>query len=325
MNLFCKLTRLITHSSRRSRFLSLLTLSLIFYVLEHLIHRNRVHLPTEFSTCNCSKEAGYLKRFGSFGPREFSWCSSESLRHGTHQKVIVYSMFSVDTESPVAQRYLSLLRNISMSTQEGYAGWVVRIYHNIDYRSETHRDLCNLYCQFSHVDLCSVPSIIESVGENHVAIEASLISHLNPRMFRYLVMFDPVVDVFISRDLDSFIWKREIDAVEEWLQSNYTFHVMRDHEHHDAAMLAGTCLIRINNVIVIEFVCIAIRTFRSTLNLTLFRKGMWGAKLHQRRDLLQGLMRILIIAGQNQKVYQDQVALESIVWPVAKYDVVSVN
>lgn len=49
---------------------------------------------------------------------------------------------------------------------------------------------------------------------------------------------------------------------------------------------------------------------------------MWGAKLDRRRDLLEGLMRILVIAGQTQKVYQDQVALESIIWPVAKYDVV---
>jgi hypothetical protein len=50
---------------------------------------------------------------------------------------------------------------------------------------------------------------------------------------------------------------------------------------------------------------------------------MWGAKLHQRRDLIEGLMRALILAGQNQIGWQDQASLDTIVWPVAKYDVVS--
>ena len=58
-------------------------------------------------------------------------------------------------------------------------------------------------------------------------------------MFRYLVMFDPNVDVFISRDVDSIIWRREVDAVTEWLRSNYTFHSMRDNRNHGVVMLAG--------------------------------------------------------------------------------------
>lgn len=59
-------------------------------------------------------------------------------------------------------------------------------------------------------------------------------------MFRYLVAFNPDVDLFISRDADSMIRQREVDAVEQWLQSNHvTFHVMRDNIGHDAFMLAG--------------------------------------------------------------------------------------
>lgn len=50
---------------------------------------------------------------------------------------------------------------------------------------------------------------------------------------------------------------------------------------------------------------------------------MWGAKLHQRRDLIEGLMRALVLAGQNQIGWQDQASLDTIVWPAAKYDVVS--
>ena len=48
---------------------------------------------------------------------------------------------------------------------------------------------------------------------------------------------------------------------------------------------------------------------------------MWGAKIHQRRDLVEGLTRALILAGQGSAV-MDQNSLSAIVWPVAKYDVV---
>jgi hypothetical protein len=50
---------------------------------------------------------------------------------------------------------------------------------------------------------------------------------------------------------------------------------------------------------------------------------MWGAKLHRRRDLIEGLMRALVLAGQDQIRWQDQASLDTIVWPAAKYDVVS--
>ena len=49
---------------------------------------------------------------------------------------------------------------------------------------------------------------------------------------------------------------------------------------------------------------------------------MWGAKMWQRRDLLEGLMRALVVSGQQQLRSQDQYSLADIVWPIANYDVV---
>lgn len=49
---------------------------------------------------------------------------------------------------------------------------------------------------------------------------------------------------------------------------------------------------------------------------------MWGAKLHKRRDLIQGVTRALIQAGQDTKFATDQWTLDNILWPTAKYDVV---
>ena len=50
---------------------------------------------------------------------------------------------------------------------------------------------------------------------------------------------------------------------------------------------------------------------------------MWGAKVHQRRDLIEGLTRALVLTGQDQASGKDQGSVASIVWPVAKFDVVS--
>lgn len=52
---------------------------------------------------------------------------------------------------------------------------------------------------------------------------------------------------------------------------------------------------------------------------------MWGAKVHQRRDLIEGLMRALVLSGQNQNRGQDQASLADIIWPAAKFDVVNLT
>ena len=41
----------------------------------------------------------------------------------------------------------------------------------------------------------------------------------------------------MSRDLDSRIHEREVEAVEEWLSSDQPVHAMRDHPQHNTAML----------------------------------------------------------------------------------------
>ena len=47
------------------------------------------------------------------------------------------------------------------------------------------------------------------------------------------------VDVMISRDTDSRLNLREKFAVEEWLESDKGFHIMRDHPHHGYPVLGG--------------------------------------------------------------------------------------
>jgi protein O-GlcNAc transferase len=46
-------------------------------------------------------------------------------------------------------------------------------------------------------------------------------------------------DIVISRDTDSRLNFREKAAVEEWLNSDKDFHIMRDHPYHATAILGG--------------------------------------------------------------------------------------
>lgn len=54
-----------------------------------------------------------------------------------------------------------------------------------------------------------------------------------------LPLLDELVDTFMSRDADSVILSREQSAVAEWLASNSTFHIMRDHPDHCLFFLGG--------------------------------------------------------------------------------------
>ena len=56
-------------------------------------------------------------------------------------------------------------------------------------------------------------------------------------LWRFLPLSDPLVDVVLSRDLDSALNEREAAAVEEWLQSGANFHLMRDHPKHGTEIL----------------------------------------------------------------------------------------
>lgn len=57
--------------------------------------------------------------------------------------------------------------------------------------------------------------------------------------WRFFPAADSDVDVMISRDADSRVNEREAAAVNEWLESPYGFHIIRDHSHHVQTILGG--------------------------------------------------------------------------------------
>ena len=102
-----------------------------------------------------------------------------------------------------------------------------------------------MYCQHDNVDLCDMNEIMSMLVQvrkefkQSVPIKGIELMALHKKMWRYLAMIDPQVDRYMSRDTDSEIFEREVAAVDEWLRSDRTFHVMRDHQGHLAEIMGG--------------------------------------------------------------------------------------
>ena len=66
--------------------------------------------------------------------------------------------------------------------------------------------------------------------------------------WRFETSYDLQVDISIFRDTDSRLSYREKYAVDEWLDSDKTFHIMRDHPYHRFPILGGMWGYRNNNI-----------------------------------------------------------------------------
>ena len=120
-----------------------------------------------------------------------------------------------------------------------YPGWIMRLYYDLDNADPVFQDLCNIACDDVNIDICDVNDLpgTPMVNANRVF----------PMYWRIFPTLDPQVEVVISRDLDSLFSDREYAAVQEWLQSDDQFHIMRDHPYHGVSILAGMWGSRLTN------------------------------------------------------------------------------
>jgi hypothetical protein len=71
---------------------------------------------------------------------------------------------------------------------------------------------------------------------------SSLLTFLPGKMWRFLPIFDPLVDYTLSRDLDSPIIQRETETLDFWVsdeQKKYFFYIARDHIQHGVPIPGG--------------------------------------------------------------------------------------
>ena len=119
--------------------------------------------------------------------------------------------------------WFGALRNIELADKY-FPGWICRFY----------------------IDKNSKKELIDTIIGDNVevilvdSVEATDNSYFNHGMFwRFSASEDPEVNIFLSRDCDSRLSEREVSAINEWLESDKDFHIMRDHPHHSAPILGG--------------------------------------------------------------------------------------
>jgi len=76
-------------------------------------------------------------------------------------------------------------------------------------------------------------------GSEIVKVKKKPLGPMYGRYWRMWVAADSQVDRFIIRDVDSRLNSRERAAVDEWISSGKSFHIMRDSVHHRTRALAG--------------------------------------------------------------------------------------
>ncbi|CAF1078042.1 unnamed protein product [Brachionus calyciflorus] len=151
----------------------------------------------------------------------------KSLKRGPNQKIISYSLYGKDN------RYYNLIPNLTLKVKEFFPDHVMRIYHN---NSIDESFKCDLECTNSHVEFCNINKL--SLNSKTFDNEFNL-NYIHSMKWRFLPIGDSFVDLFMSRDLDSMLLKREVDSVNQWIDSKNLGHIMRDHYYHGHYMLGG--------------------------------------------------------------------------------------
>ncbi|CAF0898841.1 unnamed protein product [Adineta steineri] len=201
-------------------------------------------------------------------------CSQYANRRGPNQRIISVSLFG-PKENKMFQfnRSLNFLNELINDMNKVYSdGFTLRVYH--DNTINTTDIVCPIECQNPNVDFCNMNSKL----------------FIPPKIWRFIPAGDPLVDIMMSRDLDSALTQRERSAVNAWLASNKSFHAMRDHPMHGVPMLGGMW------------------GFRPSLNANLSR--IIYNKIH-REDLIKNY------GGRN-----DQTFLANEIWPHAKSSII---
>lgn len=131
------------------------------------------------------------------------------------KKLITYSVFG---NNPVFN--VGAIKNVELA-QEIYPDWISRFY---------------LFSESSHLEkeLLKFPNVEVFKTQKSGGFYSTI--------WRFLPLEDNTVDFFISRDVDSRLSTREKRAVDEWIESGKTFHIMKDHPYHytpEYPILAG--------------------------------------------------------------------------------------
>jgi hypothetical protein len=130
-----------------------------------------------------------------------------------NKRVISFSLWG---DKPLYLR--GALENATLS-RSVYPGWICRFYVDCTVPEETVTQLRDAGCEI----------VYKRKSRKFGGL-----------LWRFEAVFDdPDVDVVIVRDADGRLGERERRAVDQWIESGKSFHVMRDHPNHRHPMMGG--------------------------------------------------------------------------------------
>ena len=81
--------------------------------------------------------------------------------------------------------------------------------------------------------------LLKLISNVKIIFKSGNLNVCKPMCWRFEAIDEPDVEIMMSRDTDTRFLLREKLAVVEWLNSGKTFHIMRDHPHHNFTILGG--------------------------------------------------------------------------------------
>ena len=158
-------------------------------------------------------------------------------------------------------------------------------YKNIELAKEIYPDWV---CRFYVATKNTTEEVIQKIEsyENAEVVRMDEEGTSNSMMWRFTPCDDDDVELFISRDTDSRLSMREKEAVDEWLESDKNFHIMRDHPYHVTAIMGG----------------------------------MWGMKRDAKINMKYKTEKFIAGGYHEDKKGSDQAFLWGVIWPLAMED-----
>lgn len=136
-------------------------------------------------------------------------------------KIISFSLWGGNPKYTIGA-----IRNAELA-QDIYPGWMCRFY--ID--STVPKEICH--------QLENLP--------NTLVVYKNIIGDWRSMFWRFDASYDSSCKIIIFRDTDSRLSYREKAAVDLWIKSDKTFHIMRDHPYHNFPILGGMWGYKNNN------------------------------------------------------------------------------
>lgn len=187
------------------------------------------NLPYRRQTCSCTRLLlGQSPNLLTIDESSTSLCSEYSTFRGGRQRIIAISMFGPRENALFAvNQSVTYLQELIVDMSEKYPEWILRVYHDATIDNAL---ICTVECAHPNVDFCNTTAL-GTLGR--------VSDYIPPKIWRFLPAGDELVEIMASRDLDSPITRRELEAVTDWMASNKSWHAMRDNPMHFVPMLGG--------------------------------------------------------------------------------------